>query len=287
MYILLGGTGHIGKALSTELLKRDEQVTIITHDAGKAAEIESTGAIAAVADVFNPEELSKVFKKGKRLFLLNPPADPATDIDETERKSVDSILSAIKDSRLEFIVAASTYGAQQGGQIGDMGVLYEMEQGLEKLAIPYTIIRSGYYYSNWDMALETARAEGKIYTFFPPGFKLAMVAPADIAKFAAKLLTQGTSSRTINYCAGPEDYSANDVAKAFSKALNKNIEAVEIPKEAWQETLQQVGFSEKSAISMANMTRITVEQDYEIPDNPERGTITIEEYVSGLVSAKN
>lgn len=287
MYIVLGGTGHIGKALTEELVKHGKEVTVVTHDAGKAAVIEAAGAKAAVADVNDVEKLANIFEKGKRFFLLNPPADPATDIDVTERKTVQSILAAVKGSNAEYIVAASTYGAQKGEGIGDLGVLYELEQGLEQLGVPHTIIRSGYYYSNWDMALESANAEGKLYTFFPPDFKLAMVAPADIAKLAAKLLTNGQSDdKKIVYCAGPADYSANDVAKAFAKALNKDVEPVEIPKEAWEDTMQQVGYSEKSAKSMANMTRITIEQDYEIPDNPHRGSITIEEYIAGLVNKK-
>jgi uncharacterized protein YbjT (DUF2867 family) len=283
MYIVLGGTGHIGKTLIEELVKRNEEVTVVTHDAGKVQEIESKGAKAAVADVNDVEKLINIFEKGKRFFLLNPPADPATDIDVTERKTVQSILTAVKGSNAEYIVAASTYGAQKGDNIGDLGVLYELEQGLEQLGVPHTIIRSGYYYSNWDMAAESANTEGKLYTFFPPDFKLAMVAPADIAKLAAELLIKGTTNQKIVYCAGPTDYSANDVAKAFAKALNKDVEPVEIPKEAWEDTMQQVGYSGKSAKSMANMTRITIEQDYEIPDDPYRGAISIEEYIESSI----
>lgn len=282
MYIVLGGTGHIGKALTEELAKRGEAVTVVTHNAGKAAAIEATGAKAAVADVNNVEALQRIFRKGKRLFLLNPPADPATDIDAVERKTVQSMLAAVKGLNAEYIVAASTYGAQKGEGIGDLGVLYELEQGLEQLGVPHTIIRSGYYYSNWDMALESANDEGKLYTFFPPGFKLAMVAPADIAE----LLLKGQADQRLVYCAGPAYYSANDVAKAFSKALSKEVEPVEIPKEAWEATMQQVGYSEKSAKSMANMTRITLEQDYEIPGNPHRGVITIEKYMAELIDKK-
>lgn len=286
MYIITGGTGHIGKALSAELLERKEDVLIITHNPDKPDEIAKSGARSAIVDVNDTNKLNQVYRKGNRLFVLNPPADPSRDMVAEEFKSVQSILSAISDSGAEKIVVASTYGTQPGHDIGDLGVLHELERGIASSGMSHAIIRSAYYYTNWDMSLDTAINEGKIYTFFPPDFRLPMVAPADIAKLAAQLLTGSVNQTGLHYCAGPEDYSPNDVAAAFGKALGKPVEAVEIPRETWEETMMQVGFSEKSAKSMANMTAITLEDDYEKPDNPYRGTITIEEYISGLVNSR-
>jgi len=268
--------------LTRELLKRNEKVLVVTHSPDKVEAIKSIGAQAAVADVLDTYRLHEVFKKGKRLFLLNPPADPSADIDIEERRSIRSILSALKGSGLEKIVAESTYGAQPGDSLGDLGVLYEMEQGLEAQEIPATIIRSAYYYSNWDMALESAKNEGKLYTFFPADFRLPMVAPADIAKLAAQLLIEPVNKKKLCYRSGPEDYSPTDVAAAFSKALKKPVEVAEIPKEEWVSTMMQAGYSSKSAESMAYMTEVTL-RNHEQPQNPERGTITIDEYIGNLM----
>ncbi|WP_200887392.1 NAD-dependent epimerase/dehydratase family protein [Sphingomonas sp. ERG5] len=37
MYIILGGTGHVGSAAAKALLARGEAVTIVTHDKDKGA----------------------------------------------------------------------------------------------------------------------------------------------------------------------------------------------------------------------------------------------------------
>jgi uncharacterized protein YbjT (DUF2867 family) len=285
MYIILGGTGNIGSALSQYLLDAGKNVTVITHDKNKTGQIEKTGAKAAVASVMDSAALHKIFKTGKRLFLLNPPAHPNTDTAAEERKSLAAIFKALEGVSLERIVAESTYGAQEGENIGDLGVLYEMEEMLAAQPIPYNIIRGAYYYTNWDMQLESARSEGKVYSLLPEGFKLGMVAPADIARLAFDLITTDNPNKGPHFITGPEDYSPADVAAAYSTALGKPVEVVTTPESEWAASLEQVGFSHAAAQSMANMTKITIGGDYEVPGNPNRGAITLEQHICALVAA--
>ncbi|CAG5074642.1 hypothetical protein DYBT9623_05329 [Dyadobacter sp. CECT 9623] len=74
MYIILGATGHVGSAVAQSLLDQNESVTVLTHDPKKSSEWERKGATVSVVDVRDVEALRNVFKKGKRLFVLNPPA---------------------------------------------------------------------------------------------------------------------------------------------------------------------------------------------------------------------
>ncbi|WP_294819663.1 NmrA family NAD(P)-binding protein [uncultured Flavobacterium sp.] len=286
MYILLGGTGHIGSALCSYLLEAGKKVTVITHDKDKVAEIEKTGAKAAVADVMDSNALHGIFKQGKKLFLLNPPAPPSTDTAVVERQSLASIFKALENSGLEKIVAESTYGAQPGENLGDLGVLYEMEQALAAQDIPYSFMRGAYYFSNWDMSLETAKNEGLVFSFYPEDFCLPMVAPADIARLAFELLTGNPTSKGPHYIAGPEDYTPQDVADAFAKSLNKKVEVKVIEESDWIPQLKAGGFSEKAAVSMANMTHATLKQGAERKDGAHRGTITLEAYIRELASRK-
>jgi len=284
MYIILGGTGHVGSAVAKELLANNKEVIIITHDENKVNDIEAMGAKAEVADITDSNRLNEIFKMGERLFLLNPPAPPSTNTPNVERDSMQSIIAALEDSGLEKIVAESTYGAQPGKDMGDLGVLYEMEEVLKDIHIPTSIQRAAYYYSNWDSSLETAQKEGKLYSMYPPHFKLPMVAPEDLGKFAAKLLMEPVEETGLYYRTGPKDYSPKDVAAAFSEALGKPVEAVQIPEDKWESTLEEQGFSAKAARSMINMTKATLEQVQEsAPENPERGSFTLERYIDELV----
>ena len=285
MHIILGATGHIGSALSRLLLDRGEPVTVVTRSEDKRAEWEKRGAQVAVLDVSDVAALQRVLARGKRAFVLNPPAPPSTDTVAEERKSVHAILAALRGAELERIVAESTYGAQPGAAIGDLGVLYELEQGLRAQSIPTAIIRGAYYMSNWDMSLDAARSDGRLDTLFPADLVLPMVAPADIARLAARLLTTPVPQTGLYFAEGPARYSPSDVAAAFARALGRKVEVATTPPEQWVPMLEQVGFSPAAARSMAGMSRIVLEQSVELPNNPVRGDTTLDAYISELVGA--
>jgi uncharacterized protein YbjT (DUF2867 family) len=283
MHIILGGNGHVGSALARTLLAQGESVTIVSRSPSTIATWQKRGAQVEVVDVHDTLELHRVFTRGKRLFLLNPPANPATDTDIEERKSLISILNAIENSGLEKIVAESTYGAQFGHQIGDLGVLYEMEQHLAAQPIPFSIIRAAYYMSNWDFSIQTARQEGVIHTFFPIDSVLPMVAPRDIGQLAARLMTEPIERLGLYNIEAPERYSPHDVAEAFAKALQKPVEAIEIPPDQWINAMQQIGFSNEAAKSFSNMTTIAIKGEFPSRDRVTRGEISLESYIAELV----
>jgi uncharacterized protein YbjT (DUF2867 family) len=285
MHIILGGTGHVGSFVARALLEQGEPVTVVTRNPQKSAEWERRGAQVAVADVHDAKALREVLRRGKRLFLLNPPADPSTDTDAEEKRTVASIIAALEGSNLQKIVAESTYGAHAGEQCGDLTILYGLEEALRAQPIPASIIRAAYYMSNWDASLATARDDGVVHSFYPADFKLPMVAPEDLGKAAARLLTEPTEHTGIHYVEGPERYSPADVASVFAALLNKPVKVVTAPRDQWEETFRSLGFSAPAARSYARMTAVTLENRYPVPDAPERGEISLRRYIAKLYQA--
>jgi uncharacterized protein YbjT (DUF2867 family) len=283
MHVILGGTGHVGSALAERLLERGEAVTIVSRDPRKAERWKARGAQVAVADVRDVRALRDVLKAGARLFLLNPPADPSTDTAEEETRSLRAILTAVEGSGLAKIVALSTYGAQPGTNIGDLGVLHEMEQALARSPIPATIVRGAYYMSNWDHAVETARAEGKLYTFFPVDFTLPMVAPRDIGRIAADLMVEPVATTGLHQVEGPARHTSADVASAFGAALDRTVDPVEIPRDAWLPTMSAIGFSAAAAQSFAGMTEAAIRTPLPAVETVTRGSTALQQYIDALV----
>jgi uncharacterized protein YbjT (DUF2867 family) len=283
MHLILGGTGHVGSALAERLLERGEAVTIVSRDPQKAERWKARGAHAAVADVHDVRALRGVLEPGARLFLLNPPADPSTDTAAEETRSLRAILTAVEGSGLAKIVALSTYGAQPGTNLGDLGVLHEMEVALARSPTPVTIIRGGYYMSNWDHALETARVEGKLHTFFPTDFLLPMVAPRDIGRIAADLMLEPVTVTGLHHVEGPARYSSSDVARAFGAALGRTVDPVEIPRTEWLSAMAAIGFSAAAARSFAGMTDATLRTPSPAVETVRRGPTTLQQYIEALV----
>jgi uncharacterized protein YbjT (DUF2867 family) len=284
MYVVLGGSGHVGAALAQALLSRGETVTIVARNRTKARALEAHGARFVTADARDLDALKPAYRHGERLFMLNPPADPSTDTQALERETVSNMLRALEHSDIRKVVAESTFGARPGELIGDLNVLYEMEQGLKRSGVPTSIIRAAYYMSNWEAAVASARSEGVVQTFFPVDLKITMVAPGDLGEAAANLMTAPLEQTECVYVEGPTRYSSADVAAAFAAALDREVKAKVVPERDWMMTFKMLGFSERAATSYANMTRTVCENDFPPSSATLHGQISLDEYIRELVA---
>ncbi|WP_313195156.1 SDR family oxidoreductase [Shinella zoogloeoides] len=81
MFIVLGATGHIGSELVRTLDAAGKKVVAVVRNVGKADSIRTANVAPAVLDVENTARLHDLFRRGRRAFLLNPPADPGGNTD--------------------------------------------------------------------------------------------------------------------------------------------------------------------------------------------------------------
>lgn len=280
MHIVLGASGHVGSAVARTLLKHGEAVTVVTRDAARCIDLKNAGAEIAVADVRDITGLRNVLLTGKRAFLLNPPAAPSSDTDVEERATVAAIVEALDGSGLEKVVAASAIGARPGQRCGDLTVLHEFEEKLKAQPIPAAINRGAYYMSNWKASLDTMKNEGKLPSFFAAEMTLPMVDPADLGEAAARRLLEPVDNTEIRHVEGPQRYSAGDVAQAFASVLHRDVQVATVPREKWQETFMELGFSEAAASSYACMTASVVDEQNPTLQNIERGRTTLQAYAA-------
>ncbi len=284
MHVVLGATGHLGSAVARSLLDRGEPVTVVTRSPEKARTWEADGATAAVVDVHDTEALRAVLPEGGRLFALNPPADPtAGDTDAEENATGDAIATAIQDAGLGRVVALSTYGAQTGERIGDLGTLHRFEQHLADVAIPVAVVRVAYLLSNWDGLLAPARDDGVLPTMPDERGSIPMVAPVDVGVAVADLLTRPEPATGLHFVEGPERYSPTDVARAFGAALGRHVEVTVMPREGWLPAFREMGFFAEAAESYAGMTALVTGDEIELPQSPTRGSTTLQAYIAALV----
>ncbi|HTV24471.1 MAG TPA: NmrA family NAD(P)-binding protein [Polyangiaceae bacterium] len=277
MFVIVGGTGRVGSATAEALLAEGQAVIIVTRSGAKGRAWIERGAEVAVADLHDVDALRAVFRRGRRAFLLNPPADPASDTDREERDTVRCLLAALEGSGLEQVVAQSTYGARAGEACGDLTVLHGLEEGLRNQPIPALVMRAAYMMSNWDAGLETARASGVLPSMLPRELMLPMVAPQDLGRVAARLLREPARGMETHHVEGPERYSPADVAAAFAAALGRAVEVDVVERERWEEAFRSFGFSPEAARSFARMTAVTVDEPL-LPAAPSRGNISLARY---------
>jgi uncharacterized protein YbjT (DUF2867 family) len=283
MYVVMGATGHVGGAVAQTLLASGEQVTILTRRPERAGRWRDKGASVAMADVEDVDSLRAAFRRGRRAFLLNPPADIAGDTDAAERRTIANILAALEDSGLEKVVAASTYGARPGQGIGDLTTLWALEEGLRRQPIPAAINRGAYYMTNWAGLLETVTQTGKLPSMFPADMPMPMVAPADLGEAAAARLLTPVEDVGVRYVEGPQRYTPQDVAQAMARTLGRGVAVEVAPRDRWETIYKGLGFSDEAARAYVRMTAVTLDEGFDMLSDVVRGHVSLADFIAAAV----
>lgn len=154
-----------------------------------------------------------------------------------------------------------------------------MEQGLVEWGKPCRITRAGYYMSNWLMLADEVKNSGQLPSYFPTQFKLPTVSPTDLGVFNAQHMMKPFDGFKIHNFSGPVEYTPADVAQAYSEIFKRPVEVKVIPREQWLQNYRKTGFSEVSARSYAEMTRVTLDEA-PAPEKTKRGPTTLYEYLA-------
>lgn len=257
MNIIVGATGQVGSHV-IQRLKQDGYATrAIVRTTDKATDKSND---YRVADLFDAEQLTEAFRGGTAAFLITPENPAAKDIIEDTRHIVHNYKIAIRAAGIRKVVALSCIGAHLEADTGNILMSRVLEQELDSLDIEKVYIRPSYYFSNWLGYRQTAEQHGVLPSFFPKDLKLDMHSPVDLVKFIAQVMTRPASSgKKIHELTGPLQYSALDVADAFSKLFNKNVAVQSIPPEQWRETLVAVGFTDNTAKNLSDMTQAVID----------------------------
>jgi len=281
MNIIVGATGQVGSNLIREIKQNGFPVRAVVRNPDKI--IDKT-IEARTADLFNVDQLTEAFIGGTTVFVLTPENLVSTDIIGDTKRIVDNYRIAIQASGIKKIVGLSCVGAHIEGNTGNILMSRILEQGFDNLGIEKVFIRPSYYFSNWLGYSETVRQYGVLPTFFPEDLKIEMHSPIDLAKFVAEVMTDKSASgkRTIFELTGQQKYSSLDVARTFSKLLDKDVMVQSIATEQWKETLLSVGFTENTATNLSYMTQAVINGKI-IPEKPNdtiKLSTTLEKYLA-------
>ena len=280
MFVVMGATGHIGSELAKNLLRSGRDVTVITRSGKRAENLVKLGAQLAEIDISDHRSLNEVLKQASGVYILNPPANPVHDVDVEERRTIAAIARALENTNLEKVIVQSTYGAQKGDHIGDLGSLYLLEEKVKEIYPEALIVRAAFYMSNWDFALNEIIEKGCLTTIYPSHSIIPVIAPRNIADYLTRLLKSGKAG--IYHVEGPERYTFQDVASAFETALGKRVKLEVVNRENIENYYLSLSFSKSSAMSFAAMALKTISGDWPPLNKTMRGKITLQQYIEKL-----
>ncbi len=132
---------------------------------------------------------------------------------------------------------------------------------IQSSGLTYTIIQPNSFFQNLYGNLPTINATGQFY--MPLGDKaLSVVDINDVADLAAAVLTQDGHEGKTYKITGPQALSMAEQAQILSQASGKDIQYVNVPKEAVQSALLDAGMDDWSAKNISELLAWFAEGPY-------------------------
>jgi uncharacterized protein YbjT (DUF2867 family) len=283
MFVISGVSGHTGAVVASTLLAAKQPVRVIVRDAQKGEPWKQRGAEVAVASLDDAEALTRALSGARGVYALVPPNFIADDILAAQGPVVDAWKKAIATTRPGHVVLLSSVGAHLPGPTGPIRTLHRTEKELESTGVPHTFVRASYFMENWGSVVQPMKGDGVLPSMLTPGRAVPMVATEDIGRTAAEALQRGPAAAGVVELAGPKDYTPEEVAEVFGKALGRKLTLIAVPEAGIEPALTGAGMKPKLAALYHEMVN-GVNQGYIVaPAALTRGRVGLEVVARQLV----
>ncbi|QCI68386.1 NmrA family NAD(P)-binding protein [Phreatobacter stygius] len=285
MHVVFGANGRAGGETARALIERGEAVRVVLRRKEQGETWTALGAEVAVAHMEDADAMADALNGASAAFLVNPPPVSGDPYARTEELGA-ALADAARRARLPKAVVLSSIGAQHASGTGVIATLNRFEALLDGVAPTTTFLRSGYFVETWGEVAETVMSESVLPSFLEPSQKIPMVSTIDVGRAAATLLCEEWTGKRVVELAGPEDWSAGDVAAAFAEVLGRPVVPVPVPPERRAALLAEAGVPAEVASALLGMYEAIANGLFMHQDGYEhrRGTISLATAIERIVA---
>ncbi|MBE9111199.1 NmrA family NAD(P)-binding protein [Nodosilinea sp. LEGE 07298] len=234
--LVTGATGKTGGAVAMQLLAKGYAVRALVRSRDKRSEqLYRMGAEIAVADLFDPEQLTQALQGTQRAYYL-PIIHPYMI------QSATAFAIAAGEAKLEAIVQISQWTSSLSHPSLHTRQIWLVDQLFANIpGVAHTIVNPGMFADNFLRVVDFASLLG----FFPilmGKSRSAPVANEDIARVAVAVLLDPERHDGKRYRpSGSQLLSGYDMAAIVQKVLGKRVLPVEMPMWLFYKVAQQQG----------------------------------------------
>ena len=231
MILITGATGKTGSATAKSLGEKGERFRALIRNEEKKEGLESLGGEVVIGSIENTDVVNQSMQGVKTVLVLLPNSESQLAL---EKQLVDSA----KQAGVERIVKMSSIEATPDATSPIPKLHLESEEYIKQSGLAWTMIKPNFYMQNLLASAGTIKDQGKIFLPMGEG-KTGMIDTTDVGTVIAKVLSEDGHESMNHEITGPEILSFYEVAEIFSRALGKQVDYVDVPMDAYKETLGQ------------------------------------------------
>jgi uncharacterized protein YbjT (DUF2867 family) len=252
MILVTGASGTNGRNILHALASLNVPVRAMVRDPDKAADLRSPGVTIVRADFDDEPSLGPALAGCDTALLLSA-------VDEAMVGREGHFIRAAKAAGVRHIVRFSAIGAEAPSRYLMQRMHGEGEEQIKKSGIGWTFLRPTFFMQNMLWNAGSIKAEGKSYGYFRDG-AAAHVDVRDIGAVAARVLADPARHAGEAYViTGPAALTNAQLAQVLSKVLEKKVEYVDVPREAYLETLIKNGQPRAIAQGIVDLDHLVFE----------------------------
>ncbi|TGK03428.1 SDR family oxidoreductase [Leptospira selangorensis] len=252
--LVTGASGHLGKIILEELLKRGHNKIIATTRKPESLQDFATrGVTVRKASFDDPASLVAAFQGADRVLIIS--TDNIGNRIEEHKNAVDAAVN-IGAKRILYTSLTKadevpvTFAFEHEGT----------EEKIKQSGLAYTILRNNMYSDYLIPKLQHAIASGSLYGSGGVG-ACAYVSRTDCAKAAAAALLSPEAGNKILEIGGPKAWTYAELAKFTSELVNKPISYVDLPAEELSKALVGAGVPKPMADALASFD-VSIREGY-------------------------
>ncbi len=224
MIAVTGATGQQGGAVARKLLADGWKVRALTRDVNKPAaqELKSLGAELIPGDMDNRAELDEAFRGVYGVFSVQNFWLPNVGF-EGEIRQGKAVADAARAAGVQHLVYSSVGAAHRGMGQKHFESKYQIEQYIESLEIPHTILRPAAFMENYNWS-RAYILNGSFSGFgLMPGKTIQIIATEDIGVFAALAFANPGNylGKTIELSG--DELTEPEIAGVFSTVIGRPV----------------------------------------------------------------
>jgi uncharacterized protein YbjT (DUF2867 family) len=221
--LVMGATGNQGGALVRNLLTKGHRIRTLTRnpDSLKAKQLAEQGVEVVKGDFTNSDSLVKAAKGMDTVFAMTTPFEAGV---EAETQQGIDLADAVKQAGVGHLVFNSVASADRNTGIPHFDSKYKVEQHIDSLKIPYTIVAPVVFMDNWftPWYLPSIQ-EGTLKIAMPADRPLQQVSVDNIGGFAAAMIERREKVFGQRFDIAGDELTVKETVAIISKASGRDI----------------------------------------------------------------